>query len=109
MFIFLLEQNPLDFISGDKKFFAAFLCGKFTALNHLADIIICNVQEDSCLSHRKNRLCFVDFGAKPVLIGMPALETLFGHAPTAGDKNEVEFVSIRAIKEDVVNSLARDA
>ena len=40
---------------------------------------------------------------------MPALETLFGHAPTAGDKNEVEFVSIRAIKEDVVNSLARDA
>ena len=31
------------------------------------------------------------------------------NAPTAGDKNEVEFVSIRAIKEDVVNSLARDA
>ena len=39
---------------------------------------------------------------------MPALETLFGHAPTASDKNEVEFVSIRAIKEDVVNSLARN-
>ena len=57
----------------------------------------------------KNRLCFVDFGAKPVLVGMPALETLFGHAPTAGDKNKVELGSISAIKEDVVNSLARNA
>ncbi len=40
------------------------------------------------LSASKNRLCFVDFGAKPALIGMPALETLFGHAPTAGDKKQ---------------------
>ena len=47
--------------------------------------------------------------SKKPTFGIPAVETLFGHAPTASDKNEVEFVSIRAIKEDVVNSLARDA
>ena len=109
MFIFLLEQNPLDFISRNQILCAAFLRGEFAALNHLADIIICNVQENRCFLHRKNRLCFVDFGAKPVLVGMPALETLFGHAPTAGDKNKVELGSISAIKEDVVNSLARNA
>ena len=28
-----------------------------------------------------------------LLVGMPALETLFGHAPTAGDKNKVELGS----------------